>query len=197
MMSKDLEKKLAGKKILWRPTFIDVSGTKQYEDLLVGDRKKGFVPDIWVRTEDRLPESVIPADGTELTSDDENAKIRRVRIEHVREYSRLDGFTGVLHMPTDQARGHIEPDLGRVVECRVTCDTRDRGIITRTVIWVQRDIYAESKGFSRRERKGSCRAVDLPQVSDEVGEELIEAVRLVEGAQRQQRLRSLQRPEHS
>ena len=62
---------------------------------------------------------------------------------------------------------------------------------------VQRDIYAESKGFSRRERKGSCRAVDLPQVSDEVGEELLEAVRLVEGAQRQQRLRSLQRPEHS
>ena len=66
--------------------------------------------------------------------------------------------------------------------------TRDR---------VQRDIYAESKGFTRRERKGSCRAVDLPQVSDEVGEELLEAVRLVEGAQRQQRLRSLQRPEHS
>ena len=61
----------------------------------------------------------------------------------------------------------------------------------------QRDIYAESKGFSRRERKGSCRAVDLPQVPDEVGEELLEAVRLVEGAQRQQRLRSLQRPEHS
>ena len=50
---------------------------------------------------------------------------------------------------------------------------------------VQRDIYAESKGFTRRERKGSCRAVDLPQVSDEVGEELLEAVRLVEGAQRQ------------
>ena len=70
MMSKDLAKKLAGKKILWRPTFIDVSGTKHYEDLLVGDRKKGFAPDIWVRTEDRLPESVIPADGTELTSDD-------------------------------------------------------------------------------------------------------------------------------
>lgn len=143
-MSKDLEKKLAGKNILWRPTVFDVSGTKQYEDLLVGDLKKGFVPDIWVRTEDRLPESVIPADGTELTSDDESAKIRRVRIEHVREYSRLDGFTGILHMPTDQARGHVEPDLGRVVECRVTCDTRDRGIITRTVIFV----VAESLEFA-------------------------------------------------
>ena len=142
--SKDLEKKLAGKKILWRPTFFDVSGTKQYEDLLVGDRKKGFVPDIWVRTEDRLPESVIPADGTEITALSEDDKIRRVRIEHVREYSRLDGFTGVLHMPTDQARGHIEPDLGRVVECRVTCDTRDRGKITRTVIFV----VAESLEFA-------------------------------------------------
>lgn len=31
--------------------------------------------------------------------------------------------------------------------------------------------------------QGSCRAVDLSQVSDEVGEELLEAVRLVEGAQ--------------
>jgi hypothetical protein len=47
-------------------------------------------------------------------------------------------------MPTDQARGHIEPDLGRVVECRVTCDTRDRGIITRTVIFV----VAESLEFA-------------------------------------------------
>ena len=47
MTSKDLEKKLAGKKILWRPTFIDVTGTKQYEDLLVGDRRKGFMPDVW------------------------------------------------------------------------------------------------------------------------------------------------------
>ena len=128
MMSKDLEKKLAGKKILWRPTFIDVTGTKQYEDLLVGDRRKGFMPDVWLRTENRMPESVIPADGTEITSSSEDDRIRRVRIEHVREYSRLDGFTDVLHMPTDQARGHIEPDLGRVVECRVTCDTRDRGI---------------------------------------------------------------------
>lgn len=144
MTSKDLEKKLAGKKILWRPTFVDVSGTKQYEDLLVGDRRKGFMPDIWLRTENRMPESVIPADGTELTSDDESAKIRRVRIEHVREYGRLDGFTGVLHMPTDQARGHVEPDLGRVAECRVTCDTRDRGIITRTVIFV----VAESLEFA-------------------------------------------------
>ena len=53
------------------------------------------------------------------------------------------------------------------------------------------------KGGLAKGRKGSCRAVDLPQVSDEVGEELLEAVRLVEGAQRQQRLRSLQRPEHS
>lgn len=70
-------------------------------------------------------------------------------------------------------------------------------IATPSVAGVQRNIYAESKGFTRRERKGSCRAVDLPQVSDEVGEELLEAVRLVEGAQRQQRLRSLQRPEHS
>ena len=68
MTSKDIEKKLAGKKILWRPTFIDVTGTKQYEDLLVGDRKKGFMPDVWLRTENRMPESVIPADGTELTS---------------------------------------------------------------------------------------------------------------------------------
>ena len=71
---------------------------------------------------------------------------------------------------------------------------------TSTLNRVQRDIYAESKGFSRRERKerkGSCRAVDLPQVPDEVGEELLEAVRLVEGAQRQQRLRPFQRPEHS
>ena len=142
--SKDLEKKLAGKKLLWRPTFIDVSGTKQYEDLLVGDRRKGFMPDIWLRTENRMPESAIPADGTEITALSEDDKIRRVRIEHVREYSRLDGFTGVLHMPTDQARGHIEPDLGRVVECRVTCDTRDRGIITRTVIFV----VAESLEFA-------------------------------------------------
>ena len=144
MTSKDLEKKLAGKKILWRPTFEDVSGTKQYEDLLVGDRTKDFMPDIWLRTEDRLPESVIPDDGTELTSDNEGDKIRKVRIEHVKEYSRLDGFTGVLHMPTDQAMGHIEPDLGRVVECRVMCDTRDYGIITRTVIFV----VAESLEFA-------------------------------------------------
>lgn len=144
MTSKDLEKKLAGKKILWRPTFKDVSGTKQYEDLLVGDRAQGFMPDVWLRTEDRLPESVIPDDGTELTSDDENDKIRKVRIEHVKEYSRLDGFSGVLHMPTDEAEGHIEPDLGRVVECRVMCDTRDRGIITRTVIFV----VAESFEFA-------------------------------------------------
>ncbi len=144
MTSKDLEEKLTGKKILWRPTFKDVSGTNQYEDLLVGDRTKGFMPDIWLRTEDRLPEYVIPDDGAELTSDDENDKIRRVRIEYVKEYSRLDGFSGVLHMPTDQVRGHIEPDLGRVVECRVTCDTRDRGIITRTVIFV----VAESLEFA-------------------------------------------------
>ena len=68
MTSKDLEKKLAGKKILWRPTFVDVSGTKQYEDLLVGDRRKGFMPDIWLRTENRMPESVIPAKILEYTA---------------------------------------------------------------------------------------------------------------------------------
>ena len=139
--SKDLEKNLAGKKILWRPTFIDVTGTKQYEDLLVGDRRKGFMPDVWLRTENRMPESVIPADGTEITALSEDDKIRRVRIEHVREYSRLDGFTGVLHMPTDQARGHIEPDLGRVVECRVTCDTRDRGIHDIRVAAMYQEAY--------------------------------------------------------
>ena len=144
MTSKDLEKKLAGKKILWRPTFQDVSGTKQYEDLLVGDRTKDFMPDIWLRTEDRWSESVIPDDGTELTSDNENDKIRKVRIEHVKEYNRLDGFSGILHMQPEEAKGHIEPDLGRVVECRVMCDTRDRGIITRTVIFV----VAESLEFA-------------------------------------------------
>ena len=98
---------------------------------------------------------------------------------------------------TDADRLAIETGLrsGKTVYC--IAKELSRPVTTVTRERVQRDIYAESKGFSRRERKGSCRAVDLPQVPDEVGEELLEAVRLVEGAQRQQRLRSLQRPEHS
>ena len=144
--SEDFKKRLIGQRILWRPTFEDVSGTKQYEDLLVGDLAKGFMPDAWVRTEDRAPESVIPDDGTEIISDNADDKIKRVRIEHVKEYNRLDGFSGVLHMSPDEAAGHIEPDLGRVVECRVICDTRDCGRITRTVIFV----VAESLEFAVR-----------------------------------------------
>lgn len=45
------------------------------------------------------------------------------------------------------------------------------------------------QGLAAREgpndERRAARAVDLPQASDEVGEELLEAVRLVEGAQRQ------------
>ena len=146
MTPEDFKKRLIGQRILWRPTFEDVSGTKQYEDLLVEDLAKGFVPNVWLHTEDRLPESVIPDDGMEFTSDNADDKIKRVLIEHVKEYDRLDGFSGVLHVPTDEAAGHMEPDLGRVVECRVICDTRDCGRITRTVIFV----VAESLEFAVR-----------------------------------------------
>lgn len=49
-------------------------------------------------------------------------------------------------------------------------------LIFPSVLRVQRDIYAESKGFSRRERKGSCRAIDLSEAFDEMFEKLLEPV---------------------
>ena len=120
-----------------------------YDDLMVGIRGGGFVPDVWLRTEDRIDEGVtlIPDDGTELFDDSENAELRAVRIKHVKEYRPLDGFRGDLHMSSSDA-GHdcMEPDLCRVVESRVTCYTRHHGRFTRTVIFVA----VESLEFAMR-----------------------------------------------
>ena len=120
-----------------------------YDDLLVGIRGEDFVPDVWLRTEDRIADGVtlIPDDGTELFDDSDNAELRAVRIKHVREYRPLDGFRGDLHMSSSDA-GYdcMEPDLCRVVESRVTCYTRHHGRFTRTVIFAA----VESLEFAMR-----------------------------------------------